>query len=102
MTVPYDVLTGRLGQATLDATGITIGPAQARRLLCDCNIIPTVLGTPSEPLDIGRATRIWPTGLRRAITLRDKGCVFPGVRREALVDRVEVRGLRRSPVAAVL
>ncbi|WP_395726838.1 DUF222 domain-containing protein [Nakamurella sp.] len=46
MTVPYDVLTGRLGQATLDATGITIGPAQARRLLCDCNVIPAVLGTP--------------------------------------------------------
>ena len=83
MTMPYDTLTGRLGQATLDATGTTIGPAQARRLLCDCTIIPAVLGATSEPLDIGRATRIWPTGLRRAITLRDKGCVFPGCDRPA-------------------
>jgi len=83
MTVHYDALTGRLGAAVLDATGITIGPAQARRLLCDCNVIPAVLGTPSEPLDIGRATRIWPAGLRRAITLRDNGCVFPGCDRPA-------------------
>ena len=83
MTIQYDALTGRLGSATLDATGVTVGPAQARRLLCDCDVIPAVLGSPSEPLDIGRATRIWPAGIRRAITLRDGGCVFAGCDRPA-------------------
>ncbi len=83
MTVHYDALTDRLGQATLDATGVTIGPALARRLLCDCDVIPAVLGSTSEPLDIGRATRVWPTAIRRAITLRDRGCVFPGCDRPA-------------------
>lgn len=83
MTMQYDALTARLGSAVLDATGTTIGPAQARRLLCDCEVIPAVLGAGGEPLDIGRATRIWPTGLRRAITLRDGGCVFPGCDRPA-------------------
>ncbi|ACV77026.1 HNH endonuclease signature motif containing protein [Nakamurella multipartita] len=83
MTIQYDALTEQLGQATLDATGVTVGPAQARRLLCDCDVIPAVLGSPSEPLDIGRATRIWPAGIRRAITLRDKACVFPGCDRPA-------------------
>ena len=52
-----------------DATGITVGPALARRLLCD--VIPAVLGATGEPLHIGRATRAWPTGLRRAITQRE-------------------------------
>ncbi|WP_420122176.1 DUF222 domain-containing protein [Nakamurella sp.] len=78
MTVQFDALTDRLGSAVLDATGTGIGPAHARRLLCDATVIPAVLGAAGEPLDIGRATRIWPTALRRAITLRDGGCVFPG------------------------
>src|SRR6478736_7941655 len=83
MTVQYDALTDRLGTAVLDATGVTVGPAQARRLLCDCDVIPAVLGSAGEPLDIGLATRIWPAGIRRAITLRDGGCVFPGCDRPA-------------------
>ena len=33
MTVAYDTLTGRLGPAMFDATGVTVGPATARRLL---------------------------------------------------------------------
>jgi hypothetical protein len=83
MTVPFDTLTGRLGPAMFDATGVTVGPATARRLLCDCNVIPAVLGSAGEPLDIGRATRTWPTGIRRAVALRDGGCVFPGCDRPA-------------------
>ncbi len=83
MTIEYDALTGRLGTAVLDATGTPTTPAIARRLLCDCDIIPAVLGSNDEPLDIGRATRIWPTGIRRAATLRDGGCTFPGCDRPA-------------------
>ena len=83
MTVQYDALTGRLGPAVLDATGVTVGPAMARRLLCDCDLIPAVLASNGEPLDIGRATRVWPAGIRRAITLRDGGCVFPACDRPA-------------------
>jgi hypothetical protein len=78
MTIGFDALTAKLGAATFDVTGVTAGPATARRMLCDCDLIPAVLGPAGEPLDIGRATRIWPTGIRRAVVLRDGGCVFPG------------------------
>ena len=37
-----------------------------------------MLGSAGQPLDIGRATRIVPQGLRRALILRDEGCAFPG------------------------
>jgi len=37
-----------------------------------------VLGSCSEPLDIGRQSRVIPTGIRRAVNLRDKYCRFPG------------------------
>ncbi len=56
MTIDLDAMTGALGAAVLDAAGTPVPPAVARRILCDCNIIPAVLGSTGEPLDIGRAT----------------------------------------------
>ena len=55
----------------------------ARRLACDAGVIPVLLGGRSEPLDIGRLTRTVPTGMRRALELRDGGCRFPGCDRPA-------------------
>jgi len=61
--------------------GVPISPATARRLACDAGIIPAVLGTRGEPLDLGRVTYTAPRALRRAVILRDKHCRFPGCRR---------------------
>ena len=55
----------------------------ARRLACDAGIIPVVLGSRGEPLDIGRLSRTVPTGMRRALELRDGGCRFAGCDRPA-------------------
>ena len=49
-----------------------------RRLACDADLIPAVLGTESEPLDVGRARRLFTGGLRTAIIHRDQHCTFPG------------------------
>lgn len=38
---------------------------------------------------------------RAVLEANDRGCTKPGVRREALVDRVEVKDLHGSSVAAV-
>ena len=63
--------------ATLgNGTPISIGAT--RRLACDAKLIPIVLGAASEPLDIGRISRLIPTAIRRAVTARDGGCAFPG------------------------
>ncbi len=59
-------------------TGGTLTPAQLRRLACDADIIPVVLGERGEPLDIGRAQRRIPIGIRRLVAARDKGCAHPG------------------------
>ena len=45
---------------------------------CDAVAYRAVLGAEGEVLDVGRQTSRWPTGIRRAITVRDRGCVFPG------------------------
>ncbi len=64
-------------------TGQHLSAGTIRKLACDARIIPLILGTNSEPLDIGRATRTIPAGLRRALIARDKHCAFPGCTRPA-------------------
>ncbi len=56
------------------------GPVTAgtiRKIACDADIIPVVLGGKGQVLDIGRASRVFPPHIRKAITARDRGCAFP-------------------------
>jgi hypothetical protein len=78
VTVPLADLENRAHAACLDLTGDTPTPSALRALCCDATVIPAVLGSASQPLDIGRATRTIPDGLRRAVTVRDRGCAHPG------------------------
>jgi hypothetical protein len=72
-----------LKAATADAIGRTVygdglSAATIRRLACDANIIPIVLGSNSEPLDVGRLERLVNRAMRRALNVRDRGCVVCG------------------------
>jgi len=49
----------------------------ARRLSCSCKVV-TALIRKGEPLNIGRSSRAIPTGIRRALGIRDGVCQFPG------------------------
>ncbi len=49
-----------------------------RRLACDASISRIVTGPGSEILDVGRAARTVTEPQRRALVVRDQGCVFPG------------------------
>ncbi|MGH4016283.1 MAG: DUF222 domain-containing protein [Pseudonocardiaceae bacterium] len=80
VTVHLDALRTALGTAAMDY-GHQLSAADARRLACDAKLIPAVLGADSEPLDVGRATRTVPLGIRRALVARDGGCCFPGCHR---------------------
>lgn len=77
VTIDWDALRTGLGTAVLDY-GQLISAGDARRIACDCKLIPVVLGSHSEPLDVGRAMRTVPLGIRRALIARDRGCSFPG------------------------
>jgi hypothetical protein len=77
VTVALSVLAGRIGTASLTFGG-PINAETARRIACDARLIPVVLGTRGEPLDVGRASHAVPAAIRRAVLIRDRGCVFPG------------------------
>lgn len=73
VTVRLHDLENRARAACLDL-GATLTPQALRMLCCDATVTPVVLNGTAQPLDVGRATRVVPDGLRRALTTRDRGC----------------------------
>jgi hypothetical protein len=58
--------------------GTVISAARARWLACDGGISRIIFGPDGAILDLGRTQRIANPSLRRAVELRDGGCVFAG------------------------
>jgi hypothetical protein len=63
--------------ATLE-DGSRLSAETLRRVACDCGLLAT--GGGGQSLNIGRRSRSIPPAIRRALMLRDGGCVFPGCR----------------------
>jgi hypothetical protein len=58
--------------------GIVIRPDEFPMAACDSDLYRVVVNAEGEVLDIGRTSRFWTIPIRRAITNRDRGCIFPG------------------------
>ncbi|SEG49660.1 HNH endonuclease [Saccharopolyspora kobensis] len=65
------------GAGTLESTGQYVSPQTVRRIACDCEVLPMVLGGDSLPLDVGTLQRTAPTHIRAALLARDGVCAFP-------------------------
>lgn len=71
-------LRERAEQAGVLESGASIAPGDLRRMCCDADLTPVVLGTASEVFDVGRTHRLVTPAIRRALAYRDDGCAFPG------------------------
>ncbi|MHC1563688.1 HNH endonuclease signature motif containing protein, partial [Actinomycetospora sp. C-140] len=76
LTIDHQWLRDAIGHGTLD-DDTPVHIRTLRRLACDAEIIPMILGSRSEPLDVGRLQRTVTDALRRALNIRDRGCAFP-------------------------
>ncbi|WP_406028054.1 HNH endonuclease [Nocardioides sp. NBC_00850] len=74
VTMSVDDLRKDLGTAALGFDGEQITAAEARRMACNADLVPVVLGTDSEILDFGRTARLAYPIQHRALRLRDKCC----------------------------
>ena len=77
ITMELDKLRDGLGSGKLP-DGTALSPGEIRRLACTAGLIPVVLGTDSEVLDLGRQTRLFSPAQQRALRLRDKRCRAEG------------------------
>ena len=74
-----DLADPHTGQgAATTGTGAAISAARARWIACDGAVTRIVMGPGSAPIDVGRTQRLIPPHLRRALDVRDRGCVFTG------------------------
>lgn len=73
-----DSLRQRAEQAGRLGSGERITAGELRRLVCDAELTPVVLGSDSEVLDAGRDKRLVTPQIRRTLSARDGGCQFPG------------------------
>ena len=72
------MMQARAAGAGVLATGQQVSAGELRRLCCEAELVPAVLGRSSEVLDVGRGSRLVTPALRTALMVRDRGCVFPG------------------------
>ncbi|WP_344301867.1 HNH endonuclease signature motif containing protein [Nocardioides bigeumensis] len=77
VTITHRELTTGLGTAQL-STAETITAGHARRLACNAGLIPAVLGTQSEVLDLGRTARLHTPAQRKARLLTTTECQIDG------------------------
>jgi hypothetical protein len=85
VTIPLQQLVdqpdGHLDDGGHLPSGDRLSVAAVRRLACDAEIIPAVLGSEGQVLDVGRSQRLVTTGTWNALVLRDRHCSFPGCTR---------------------
>ena len=94
----HTIVVGLSHQQLLDGlgtAGVTGGrnlpAATARRMACDANIIPVVYGADSEELDYGRSRRTVTAGQRKALDIRDGGCIGPACDRPPMMTEAHHR-----------
>jgi len=58
--------------------GAGVSAETARRLCCDAGLVPVLEDATGKTLDVGRRTRSMPAAIKRALQIRDGGCLFPG------------------------
>ena len=81
VTIGYDDLVARTRPGTLVGgmtAGTVLGPETVRKLACDAGIIPVLLGSQGQVLELGQATRAFTQTQTKALWLRDRHCTYPG------------------------
>ena len=89
--LPTLLLQQGAGAAQLDRLGAICGET-ARRLACDAAVCRVITNGASQVLDVGRAVRTVTPAQRRALVVRDQGCVAaaPPPRGARRIDRANL------------
>ena len=79
--IPIEHLSSTGGDAESEE-GVPLHIETARRLVCDARLQVSVEDTTGTVVGVGRTTRSIPPWLARVVRNRDRGCRYPGCRRE--------------------
>jgi len=84
VTTSLETLLGLMGAPAAEMEfSLLISSKAVERLACDCTVTRILLGSDSTVIDVGRAKRVISGPQRKALSVRDQGCVWPGCDRPA-------------------
>jgi hypothetical protein len=84
VTTSLETLLGLSGAPAAEIEfSLPISAKAVERLACDCSVTRILLGSDSTVIDVGRARRVISGPQRKALRVRDQGCVWPGCDRPA-------------------
>jgi len=84
VTTSLETLLGLCGAPAAEMEfSLPISAKAVERLACDCSVTRILLGSDSMVIEVGRAKRVISGPQRKALTVRDHGCVWPGCDRPA-------------------
>ncbi|HEV7907673.1 MAG TPA: DUF222 domain-containing protein, partial [Pseudonocardiaceae bacterium] len=76
--VDLHTLQTGVGAGQIDGIPSPVSAGTVRRMAADAHLIPVVLGTDSEVLDLGRKHRLFSRAQKLALAERDGGCAWTG------------------------
>ncbi len=86
VTTSLETLLGLTGAPAAEMEfSLPISSKAVERLACDGTVTRILLGSDSTVIDVGRAKRVISGPQRKALIVRDQGCVWPGCDRPASV-----------------
>ncbi len=84
VTTSLETLLGSTGAPAAEMEfSLPISSKAVERLACDCTVTRILLGPDSTVIDVGRSKRVMSGPQRKALRVRDQGCVWPGCDRQA-------------------
>jgi hypothetical protein len=76
--VDLNSLQSGVGTGRIDSIPTPVSAGTVRRMAADAHLIPVVLGSHSEVLDLGRKQRLFSRAQKLALAERDGGCAWTG------------------------
>jgi hypothetical protein len=76
--IDLHTLQSGVGAGQIDGVSTPVSAGTVRRMAADAHLIPVVLGTDSEVLDLGRTHRLFSRVQKLALAERDGGCAWTG------------------------
>lgn len=74
----YEKMLAGATDFAITANGLPLTAGEARAIMCQAKIYPEVLGSKGMVLDFGRARRLFPKHVGKAVRAAYRGCSYPG------------------------
>ena len=89
--IDHKIQGGDVPYVACNGTTQSVDDRMARQIICDASLIPVYEDNEGNTLSIGRKSRIVPSKMRQALSMRDTCCRFPGCTQHRYTDAHHIK-----------